>query len=87
MIVNRAFYAGRLFKAVEGQDLPEWVNEFGCDSWAQFFLKYAIGHPAATLSIPGMTKLRHVDDNWATGHGRLPNADERARMEAFFDAL
>lgn len=86
VIVNRAFYAGRLFKAVEGRQLPEWANDFGCGSWAQFFLKYAIGHPASTLSIPGMTKLHHVDDNWATGHGRLPNADERARMEAFFDA-
>ncbi|MEL7184840.1 MAG: aldo/keto reductase [Pseudomonadota bacterium] len=87
VIVNRAFYAGRLFKAVADQSLPEWVNDFGCDSWAQFFLKYAIGHPAATLSIPGMTKLRHVEDNWRAGHGRLPNATERTRMEAFFDAL
>lgn len=87
VIINRAFHGGRLFKAVEGQSLPEWVKDFGCDSWAQLFLKYAIGHPAATLSIPGMTKLRHVDDNWATGHGRLPNAAERARIESYFDAL
>ena len=87
VIINRAFGGGRIFEKVGNQMLPEWAREFGCESWAQFLLKYAIGHPAATLSIPGMTKLRHVDDNYGAGHGRLPNADERRRQEAFFDNL
>ena len=86
VIINRAFGAGRLFDAVGDQALPGWARDF-CDSWAQFLLKYAIGHPAATLSIPGMTKLRHVDDNLGAMHGRLPTAEERQRQEAFFDAL
>lgn len=87
VIINRAFGGGRIFEKVGNQPLPEWAQEFGCESWAQFLLKYAIGHPAATLSIPGMTKLHHVDDNFGAAHGRLPNADERQRQEAFFDAL
>ncbi len=86
VIVNRAFGAGRIFDAVGDQPLPDWATEF-CGSWAQFLLKYAIGHPAVTLSIPGMTKLRHVKDNMGAAHGRLPDAQERARQEAFFDAL
>jgi hypothetical protein len=34
-----------------------------------------------------MTKLHHVDDNFGAAHGRLPDAEERARQEAFFDNL
>ncbi|MBT8087602.1 MAG: aldo/keto reductase [Gammaproteobacteria bacterium] len=87
VMINRAFGGGRIFRAVGDKPLPEWARKFGCASWAQFLLKYAIGHPAATLSIPGMTKLRHVDDNFGAAEGRLPNADERKRQEAFFDSL
>jgi len=87
VIINRAFGGGRIFEKVGDQPVPYWAETFGCQSWAQFLLKYAIGHPAATLSIPGMTKLHHVDDNFGAAQGRLPDADERARQEAFFDAL
>ena len=87
VIINRAFGGGRIFSTVGDQQLPGWAKDFGCTSWAQFLLKYALGHPAATLSIPGMTKLRHVDDNFGAGYDRLPDADERRRQEAFFDAL
>jgi aryl-alcohol dehydrogenase-like predicted oxidoreductase len=87
VIINRAFGGGRIFEKVGDQPLPDWAKAFGCESWAQFLLKYAIGHPAATLSIPGMTKLHHVDDNFGAGYGRLPNAEERRRQEAFYDSL
>ena len=87
VMINRAFGGGRIFEKVGDQLLPDWAREFGCESWAQFLLKYAIGHPAATLSIPGMTKVHHVDDNFGAARGRLPNAAERKRQEAFFDAL
>ncbi len=87
VMINRAFGGGRIFDTVGDQPLPDWAREFGCESWAQFLLKYAIGHPAATLSIPGMTKVHHVEDNIFAGHGRLPDAAERKRQEAFFDSL
>lgn len=87
VIINRAFGGGRIFNKVGEQPVPDWAIEFGTESWAQFLLKYAISHPAATLSIPGMTKVHHVDDNLGAAHGRLPDADERQRMEAFFDTL
>ena len=87
VMINRAFGGGRIFERVGDQPLPDWAREFGCESWAQFLLKYAIGHPAATLSIPGMTKVHHVEDNFGAARGRLPDATERKRQEAFFDAL
>lgn len=87
VIINRAFGGGRIFGAVGDNPLPDWAHEFDCDSWAQFLLKYAVGHAAATLAIPGMTKVHHVDDNFGAARGRLPDADERKRQEAFFDAL
>ena len=87
VIINRAFGGGRIFSAVGDRPLPDWASEFGCASWAQFLLKYALGHPAATLSIPGMTKLHHVDDNFGAGLDRLPSADERQRQEDLFDSL
>lgn len=87
VIINRAFGGGRIFEKVGDQPLPGWAREFGCESWAQFLLKYAIGHPAATLSIPGMTKVHHVDDNFGAARGRLPDEDERKQQEAFYDSL
>lgn len=87
VIINRAFGGGRIFEAVGDQPLPDWAQELGISSWAQFLLKYALSHPAATVAIPGMTKSRHVDDNFGAGHGPMPDAAQRAKMEAFYDAL
>lgn len=87
VIVNRTFGGGRIFNAVANLPLPEWTTAFDCETWAQFLLKYAIAHPAVTLSIPGMTKQHHVDDNFGAALGRLPDAKERKRQEGFFDSL
>lgn len=87
VMINRAFGGGRIFKAVGDQPVPGWAGEFDCSSWAQVLLKYALSHPAATVAIPGMTKAHHVDDNMMAGHGRMPDAQERKKIEAFYDAL
>lgn len=87
VIINRAFGGGRIFGAFGNQPLPDWAQELGITSWAQFLLKYALSHPAATVAIPGMTKARHVDDNFGAGHGPMPDTPLRAKMEAFYDAL
>ncbi len=87
VIINRTFGGGRIFRQVGDRPLPGWDAESDCSSWAQFMLKYAMGHPATTVAIPGMTKVRHVDDNFGAARGRLPDAAQRKRQEAFFDAL
>jgi aryl-alcohol dehydrogenase-like predicted oxidoreductase len=87
VMINLPFGRGRLFNAVQGKKLPEWASEFDCLSWAQFFLKYIVSHPAVTCAVPGMAKPEYVTDNVAAARGRLPDAAMRHRMEQFIDSL
>jgi aryl-alcohol dehydrogenase-like predicted oxidoreductase len=80
VIINRPFAQGELFAKVKGRDLPAWAADFDCDSWAQFFLKYIVAHPAVTCVIPGTGKVRHMTDNLKAGAGRLPDERMRIRM-------
>jgi aryl-alcohol dehydrogenase-like predicted oxidoreductase len=75
-----------LIKQAAGRRLPAWAAHFGIASWGQFFLKYVVSHPAVTCAIPGSSKLEHLEDNQAAGHGRLPDAAARRRMEEFWAA-
>jgi aryl-alcohol dehydrogenase-like predicted oxidoreductase len=75
-----------LFAQIGNRQLPPWALEFGIKSWAQFFLKYAVSHPAVTCAIPGSNDVTHVDDNQAAGQGHLPDAAMRKRMEDFWNA-
>lgn len=76
---------GNLFSQVKGRALPDWASASGAASWAQFFLKYVIGHPAVTAAIPGMTRLANLEDNAGAGFGALPDTAMRQRMEEFWD--
>jgi aryl-alcohol dehydrogenase-like predicted oxidoreductase len=76
-----------LFARVANTPLPEWAAEFDAKTWAQFFLKYVISHPAVTVARVGTTKATHMLDNIGGGIGRLPNEATRRRMAAFIDAL
>jgi aryl-alcohol dehydrogenase-like predicted oxidoreductase len=87
VMVNVPFGRDRLFKAVKDKPLPAFAAEFGCKSWAQFFLKYVLANEAVTCPIPGMAKASYVEDNLAAATGRLPDAAERRKMEAFIDAV
>lgn len=80
VIVNRPFAQANLFGRVKGKPLPAWAAEFDCYSWAQFFLKYLLGHPAVTCVIPGTRRVTHLKDNMQAGMGRLPDAAMRKRM-------
>jgi aryl-alcohol dehydrogenase-like predicted oxidoreductase len=82
-----AFDRGRLFQRASGTPLPEWAAEFDAKTWAQFFLKYVISHPAVIVARTGTTKPAHMLDNIGGGIGRLPNEVMRKRMAAFVDAL
>lgn len=86
-VVNRPFVRGALFRRVNGKKLPPWAAEFDCASWAQFFLKFILGHPAVTCVIPGAGKPWHMRDNAGAGHGRLPTADQRRRILAHWRDL
>jgi aryl-alcohol dehydrogenase-like predicted oxidoreductase len=85
VMINLPFGRGRLFNAVQGKKLPEWASEFDCATWAQFFLKYIVSHPAITCAVPGMARPEYVVDNLGAARGRLPDTAMRKRMEQFID--
>jgi aryl-alcohol dehydrogenase-like predicted oxidoreductase len=80
VIVNRPFSQGDLFPRVKGKPLPAWAAELDCTSWAQFFLKWILGHPAVTCVIPGTRLVAHMKDNLGAGRGSLPDRAQRSRM-------
>lgn len=83
VIVNGPFEGGSLFGRVDGEPLPEWAASFDCESWAQFFLKYILGHEAVTCVIPGTSDPDHLRDNMRASYGRLPDDDTRERMRTY----
>ncbi len=87
VIINRPFAEGAMFRRVRGKPVPEWAAEFGATTWAQFFLKWIVSHPAVTCVIPGTGKPGHMLDNLAAGAGVLPDAAVRKRMTLHFDSL
>ena len=88
VIVNRPFAGSSLFRLVRGKPLPPWASaELGVESWAQFFLKWVVGHPAVTCAIPGTANPEHMRDNLAAGVGPLPDAALRERMAQYVDSL
>ena len=80
VIVNRPFAAGAMLRRVTGKPLPAWAAELGCASWAQFFLKWILAHPAVTCVIPATRNPSHMADNLAAAGGPLPDEPLRRRM-------
>jgi diketogulonate reductase-like aldo/keto reductase len=87
VMVNRPFATGAMFRRVKGQPLPPWAAELGIASWAQYFLKWIVSHPAVTCVIPATGKPAHLQDNVAAGFGPMPGEAERRRMAQYYDAL
>ena len=77
----------RLFRRVGDRPLPDWASEFDAKTWAQFFLKWVIGHPAITATTPATSQAKNMLDNIGGGIGRVPDEAMRKRMSAFIDAL
>ncbi|HEV2551693.1 MAG TPA: aldo/keto reductase [Stellaceae bacterium] len=77
---------GRLFRAVRGKPVPDWAADFA-DNWAAFFLKYLIADERVTAVIPGTTDPRHMAENLSAMRGKLPDPEQRKRMEAFVATL
>jgi diketogulonate reductase-like aldo/keto reductase len=87
VLVNMPFEKARLFQAVEGHPLPDFAREIGCQNWAQFFLKFAISHPAVTCVIPATSNPDHLNENIGALRGPLPDGDMRARMIRHMEAI
>ena len=87
VLVNLPFGRNSLFRKAGSRPLPDFAAEFGARTWAQFFLKFILGHPAVTAVIPGTDKPEYMLDNLAAGRGALPDAAMRRRMVQYWEAL
>ena len=86
-MINRPFQRGALFGRSRGHALPDMAAELDCSSWAQFYLKFILGHPAVTCIIPATAKAEHMADNMQANFGRVPDAAQRAAMLKIFESL
>lgn len=77
----------RLFKRVGNRPVPDFAKEFDATTWAQFFLKFVVSHPAITVATPATSQAKNMLDNLAGGIGRLPDQAMRKRMADYIDAL
>lgn len=87
VLIYVPFGRSRLWNRVSGLEVPEWAQEFGAESWGQFFIKYAAAHPASTCVTPATSKAKHMLDNIGAAYGELPDEAMRHKMEDFVDAL
>jgi aryl-alcohol dehydrogenase-like predicted oxidoreductase len=87
VLVYAPFGRTRLFKRVGDRPVPDWATEFDAKTWAQFFLKFVLSHPAVTVVTPATSQVRNLMDNLGGGVGRLPDEAMRKRMVSFVDAL
>lgn len=87
VLVYLPFGRTRLWQLVEGRTLPDWAAEYDIASWGQFFLKFAVSHPAVTCATPATSQVRHLIDNLGAASGRLPDEEGRQRMIAHIESL
>ena len=86
-MINRPYQRGALFTRSRDADLPAVAADLDCTSWAQFYLKFILGHPAVTCIIPATAKVHHMEDNMQANFGRVPDAGQRAEMLRVFESL
>lgn len=87
VLINLPLEKARLMKIVDGQPLPDFAGEFGARSWAQFFLKWVMAHPAVTSVLCGTSNPDHMSDNLQAMRGPLPDQRMRARMVAHMESI
>ncbi|WP_116811841.1 aldo/keto reductase [Steroidobacter cummioxidans] len=87
VLVYQPFGRTRLWQKVEGHELPGWAAEYDIATWGQFFLKFAVSHPAVTAATPATSSVRNLADNLGAATGRLPDDAGRRRMIAHIESL
>ena len=87
VLINLPLEKARLLHIVQGRPLPDFAREFEAASWAQFFLKWVMGHPAVTTVLCATSNPDHATDNVEAMYGPLPDAPMRRRMVAHMETL
>jgi diketogulonate reductase-like aldo/keto reductase len=87
VFINMPLEKGRLHKAVGDRSLPDFAREIGAENWAQFFLKYAMSHPAVTTVLCATANPAHAAENVGALRGPLPDAALRTRMVRHMESI
>lgn len=87
VMTNMPFEKARLFKLVEGRQVPEFAREAGIRTWSHFFLKWAISHPAVTCALPATSNPAHAEENAAAMRGPLPDMGMRENMLRHMESI
>jgi diketogulonate reductase-like aldo/keto reductase len=87
VLTNMPFEKARLFKVVEGRELPSFAHEIGATTWAAFFLKWVISHPNVTCALPSTSNPAHAAENIAALRAPLPDREMRARMVRHMETI
>ncbi|WP_291159442.1 aldo/keto reductase [Gemmatimonas sp. UBA7669] len=87
VLVYAPFGRTSLFSRAANTPVPEFAKEFGAATYAQFFLKFILAHPAVTAITPATSKATNMIDNIGGGIGKLPTAAQREQIIKFVDAL
>ena len=87
VISNEPFAHGALFRKVRSKDIPEWVQELGITTWAQYFLKYILSSKDVQFVIPATSRLENLKDNMSASYGALPTLEQREKMRLDFTNL
>jgi diketogulonate reductase-like aldo/keto reductase len=87
VMINRPFMNGAYFQRLAKTPLPGFAADMGCESWAQFSLKYILAHSGVTVVLTETSQARHMAENLRAATGKLPDAGQRAQMTAFIDKV
>jgi len=87
VLVYAPFGRTRLWSLVKGHEVPDWAAEMGIRSWAQFFLKFVVSHPAVTCATPATSRAKNAVDNMGAAFGDLPDTAMRNRMAEHIRSL
>jgi aryl-alcohol dehydrogenase-like predicted oxidoreductase len=87
VLVYAPFGRTSLFRRAADTPLPEFAREFGAATYAQFFLKFILAHPAVTAITPATSQAKNMIDNIGGGIGAVPTAAQREQIIKFVDAL
>ena len=87
VIANRPFQGGNLFKNVQNKKLPSKLKQYGIKTWADFFLKFIISHPAVTCTIPATSQVNHMYENMQALEGFLLTEKERSKSREIFEDI
>ncbi|MCB1192058.1 MAG: aldo/keto reductase [Leptospiraceae bacterium] len=80
VIINRPFEGGELFLKVKSKPIPINIQNLGCSSWADVFLKFILANKEVTCVIPATSNPKHVVENMKAGIGRTLTQIEKSEI-------